>query len=78
MLLECHWSSTNHLGTLKPIEQHTKNFLGVQELAFIMFGDLVFLSFWPPSTLGNCSFFNSIIFFIIFSAFDVPLGGVQV
>jgi len=42
--LKCYksttWSSTNHLGTLIAREQHTRNFLSVQELAFVVLGGL--------------------------------------
>jgi hypothetical protein len=51
--------------------------VGVWELAFVTFGGLVFLVL-DPFTLGCCNFFNSISFLTIFSAQDVPIGGIQV
>ncbi len=35
---------TNHLKTLITVEQRTRNFLSVQELTFVVFGDLFLLS----------------------------------
>jgi hypothetical protein len=38
------WISTNHLWTLITTKQHTRNYLGVRESAFVMFDGLFFLS----------------------------------
>ncbi len=57
LLQECHLSWTNHLSTLIATEQHTKNFLGVQKLAFAVFRwKFVFLSSWPPLLWGAITF----------------------
>jgi len=37
-----------------------------------------FLNILTAFTLGGHNFFNSIIFFTIFSALEAPIGGVQV
>jgi hypothetical protein len=53
--------------------QHTRHFLGVWELAFVVF-DGFFFDFLTPSTLGGCNFLNSIMFLTIFSAPHVPIS----
>jgi hypothetical protein len=53
------------------------NFLGVYELAFVMFNKF-FLEFLTPFTLvgNNFNIFN--LFSTIFSVLDAPRGGLQV
>jgi hypothetical protein len=68
---------TNHLWIEIAIEQHTRNFLGVQELAFVMFSGL-FFEFLTPFTLGAHNFLISNLFLTIVCVPDAPRGGVQV
>jgi hypothetical protein len=68
-------SSSNRVTT------HTRNFLDVQELSFVVFDDLCFLKkFLTLFILEGRNILNSILFFLmIFSASDVPIRrGVQV
>jgi hypothetical protein len=54
--------------------------VGVQELAFVMFGGTLFFysEFLTPFTLGGHNFLISNSFFTIISVPDVPRGGIQV
>jgi hypothetical protein len=58
--LKCYrsatWCSTNHLWTLAAPEQHTKNLLGVQESAFVIFGGLFSWVLNPSFLWGNITF----------------------
>jgi hypothetical protein len=77
VLLEHHLNSTNHFWILIATKQHTRNFLGVQELIFVAFNHLFISSFWPPLLLGAIVF--SIIFHLtIFNVPYVSTKGVQV
>ncbi len=82
--LKCYrsatFSSTNRLGTVIAIEQHTQNFWGVRESA-LQHSVVYFFQFLTPSILGGAEGSN----FLIsnpsvkkFSASDMPRGGVQV
>jgi len=51
------------------------NFLGVQESAFVTFGDLFFFEFLL--TFWGCNFFKFISFLTIFCTSNVPIGKVQ-
>jgi len=73
--LSATWSSKSHVWTQITAEQHTSNCLGVQELVFVVFDGLIFLSSWPPLLWGVVTF--SFILTIIFVS-DVPRAGVQV
>jgi len=73
------WSSTNHFWTLIVIEQHTKNFLSVWKLGFVVFGILLFFfEFLTPFMLGGHNFLISNLFSMIISVSNTPRGGVQV
>jgi hypothetical protein len=73
VMRECHLKlPTNNLGTVIIIEQHTKNFLGVQELVVVCC-----FEFLTPCTLVGRNFLNSNFFLTILSASNVPRGGVQ-
>jgi hypothetical protein len=63
--------------TLIATEQHTKNFLGDQELAIVMFSGLFF---WVFHTLyfGGCNFPKSTLLLTIFNVPDAPIGGAQI
>jgi len=51
--------------------------VGVWELAFVTFGGL-FFEFFDPFILKAHNFINSIPFFMMFCALNVPIGGIQV
>jgi hypothetical protein len=63
--------------TLRATRQHTRNFLGVQESAFVMFDGLFF---WVLDKLYFCNFLVFLIHFrpTIVSVWDVSRGGLQV
>ncbi len=74
--LKCYKSATlspkNNLGVVIIIKQHTRNILGLQELAMVCC-----FEFLTPPTLGGHNFLIFNLFLIIFSALDVPRGGAQ-
>jgi hypothetical protein len=71
------WNFTNKLQTLITTKQHTKNFLGVQEPALVVFS-VCFFEFLTPFTLWGRNFVITNLFSTIVSVSDVPRGEVQV
>jgi hypothetical protein len=75
MIKKCYRSATqsfiNQLWTPIATKQHTRNFLGVQEPAFVLFNDF-FFEFLTPFTLGVRNFFISNSFLTIVCVLDVP------
>ncbi len=65
-------SSTNNLEIVIIIEQHTRKFLGVQELVVVCC-----FEFSTPPTLGGHNFLIFNMFLMIFSASNAPRGWIQ-
>ncbi len=55
-----------------------KEFFGWSETGLVVFSGLFFWVLLTLSTLGGCNFLNFILFSMIFSTSDAPIGRVQV